>query len=179
MAVPSSGAISLNDFHTEAGGSSGSQCSLNDSDIRGLIGKGSGATMSFNEWYGASGLLWTPTMTVGQQSNKSGTVSGYFNNVGGLTGGSINDTTVDFLSGNGLSGIYHVGSNSSVVFATTYSGSNTGFTSMKVGFSGGSAPLSSFTQFNRASASFSSGNWTWTGASNPFTTGANIIIQFE
>jgi hypothetical protein len=41
-------------MHVEVGGSSGSQVSLNDSDIRGLISKGSGAQMSFNEWYGAS-----------------------------------------------------------------------------------------------------------------------------
>ena len=54
MPVPSSGAISLNQFHVEAGGSSGTQCSINDADIRALIGKGSGVQMSFSEWYGAS-----------------------------------------------------------------------------------------------------------------------------
>jgi hypothetical protein len=54
MAIPSSGPISLNQFHVEAGGGSGTQASLNDSDIRGLIGKTSGAQMAFNEWYGAS-----------------------------------------------------------------------------------------------------------------------------
>tara|TARA_B100001996_G_scaffold201803_2_gene154523 strand:+ start:13635 stop:14453 length:819 start_codon:yes stop_codon:yes gene_type:complete len=56
MALQSSGAISLNEMHIEAGGSSGSQCTVNDSDIRGLIGKGSGAQMAFNEWYGASAV---------------------------------------------------------------------------------------------------------------------------
>ena len=54
MPLQTSGAISLNDIHIEAGGSSGTTCTINDSDIRGLISKGSGATMSFNEWYGAS-----------------------------------------------------------------------------------------------------------------------------
>lgn len=54
MPLQSSGAISLNEMHIEAGGSSGTLCTINDSDIRGLISKGSGATMSFNEWYGAS-----------------------------------------------------------------------------------------------------------------------------
>ena len=54
MALPSSGSLSLNQMHIEVGGTSGTQCSLNDSDIRGLIGKGSGSAMSFNEWYGAS-----------------------------------------------------------------------------------------------------------------------------
>lgn len=54
MALQTSGAISLNDIHVEAGGSSGASATINDSDIRGLIGKGSGATMSFSEWYGAA-----------------------------------------------------------------------------------------------------------------------------
>ena len=56
MALPSSGAISLNQMHVEAGGSSGTQCTINDADIRGLINKGSGVQMSFSEWYGASGV---------------------------------------------------------------------------------------------------------------------------
>ena len=54
MALPSSGSLSLNQIHVEAGGSSGTSASINDSDIRGLISKGSGVTMSFSEWYGAS-----------------------------------------------------------------------------------------------------------------------------
>ena len=45
MPLPSSGSISLNQIHVEAGGSSGTQCSLNDSDIRGLISKSSQAQM--------------------------------------------------------------------------------------------------------------------------------------
>ena len=41
-------------MHIEAGGASGTQVSLNDSDIRDMISKGSGVQMSFSEWYGAS-----------------------------------------------------------------------------------------------------------------------------
>lgn len=52
MALPSSGAISLNQMHVEVGGSSGTAASINDSDIRGLAFKSSGAQMSFNEFYG-------------------------------------------------------------------------------------------------------------------------------
>ena len=48
MALPTSGAISLNQIHVEAGGTSGTQASINDSDIRGLIGNSSGVNMSFN-----------------------------------------------------------------------------------------------------------------------------------
>lgn len=54
MALQSSGTISLNDIHIEAGGSSGTLCTINDTDIRGLIGKASAAQASFSEYYGAS-----------------------------------------------------------------------------------------------------------------------------
>ena len=57
MALQSSGQISLNDMHIEAGGSSGTYCTINDSDIRGLIGKSSGAQNRFNEFYGASSAI--------------------------------------------------------------------------------------------------------------------------
>lgn len=54
MPLPSSGAISLNEIHVEAGGASGSMASLNDSDIRDMLGKGVSAQNSFNEYYGVS-----------------------------------------------------------------------------------------------------------------------------
>jgi len=57
MALPTSGPLSLNQIHIEAGGTSGTTASINDADIRALIGKASGATMSFSEWYGASGSV--------------------------------------------------------------------------------------------------------------------------
>lgn len=69
MPLPSSpSSISLNQIHVEAGGNSGTQCSLNDSDIRGLINKSSQAQMSFNEWYGASAAQ-DVTMTSAAQIN--------------------------------------------------------------------------------------------------------------
>ena len=61
MALQSSGVISLNDLHVEAGGSSGTACTINDSDIRGLISKGSGVSMNFAEWYGASAVVAPPS----------------------------------------------------------------------------------------------------------------------
>jgi hypothetical protein len=54
MALQTSGAISLGDIHAEAGGGSTSVCTINDSDIRALIGASSEATMDFDDWYGAS-----------------------------------------------------------------------------------------------------------------------------
>ena len=72
MALPSSGnSISLNQMHVEVGGSSGSQVSINDADIRGLISKGSGVQMAFNEWFGASASIadFATTMTVGHTNH--------------------------------------------------------------------------------------------------------------
>ena len=85
MALQTSGAISLNQIHVEAGGTSGTSASLNDSDIRGLISKASGASMSFNEWYGASNVSTfnsfsyaaeradQASISMGQTSSGSGT----------------------------------------------------------------------------------------------------------
>ena len=58
MALQNSGAISLDDIHVEVGGTSGTNCSINDSDIRGLADKSSGATSSFNEFYGLSNITY-------------------------------------------------------------------------------------------------------------------------
>lgn len=75
MALPSSGQITLNEMHVEVGGASGAESALNDADIRGLIGKSSGAQMAFNEWYGASASI-TATLRQGSTSSTSFTLSG-------------------------------------------------------------------------------------------------------
>ena len=54
MTLQNSGAISLNDMHLEVGGTSGSQVSLDDQDIRDLLGRASGAQSSFLDFYGAT-----------------------------------------------------------------------------------------------------------------------------
>lgn len=89
MALQTSGQISLNDIHVEAGGSSGSQASINDTDIRSLIGKNSGAQMSFSEWYGASAGPSPSTIT---SWSVSGAQTGGFPDYGYLKG--TNDTLV-------------------------------------------------------------------------------------
>jgi hypothetical protein len=68
MALPTSGPISLNEIHIEAGGTSGTTASINDADIRALIGKAAGVTMSFSEWYGASAAV-TINLTIGANTN--------------------------------------------------------------------------------------------------------------
>lgn len=114
MALQNSGALSLNEMHVEAGGSSGSQCTINDSDIRGLIDKSSGATMSFNEWYGASNVSYVITVS----PNISG--SGTYDLSSALSLGThgqwtispqSNDITVDIAmwGGGGASGWLYYG----------------------------------------------------------------------
>tara|TARA_B100001093_G_scaffold273748_1_gene261644 strand:- start:2504 stop:3151 length:648 start_codon:yes stop_codon:yes gene_type:complete len=60
MTLATSGALSLNQIHVEAGGSSGATCSLNDTDIRGLapgsgktINSTQGTAIDFDDFYGA------------------------------------------------------------------------------------------------------------------------------
>ena len=92
MALPSSGAISLNAMHIEAGGSSGTLCSINDTDIRGLIGKGSGAVMSFSEWYGASSSVPFDIRVYGGAGgdlNYQGGYGGYTRLLGSVAGGTV------------------------------------------------------------------------------------------
>jgi|TARA_A100001388_G_C28617524_1_gene425926 hypothetical protein len=105
MTLQSSGAISLNDIHVEAGGTSGTTCTINDSDIRDLIDKNSGATMSFDEWYGAS-ADWSVTLVSGTQSYRgvqqstaptTGWTSQSYN-----FSGSITDDTFDPIASQGI-----------------------------------------------------------------------------
>ena len=55
MALPDAGVpLSLDMIHVEAGGATGTLCSINDADILALIGKTASTQMGFDEWYGAS-----------------------------------------------------------------------------------------------------------------------------
>ena len=94
MALPSSGAISLNEIHIEAGGSSGSLATINDADIRALIVKADGATMSFSEWYGASAGI-TVTVTEGSAIFTSAAYYG-FREEQNPDVGSISPTSLTF-----------------------------------------------------------------------------------
>lgn len=76
MPLPSSGAISLNQMHIEVGGTSGTTCSLNDNDIRGLIpNRPSGALSRFSDFHGRSFNVGTQILS----GNASHTVSGQYN----------------------------------------------------------------------------------------------------
>ena len=100
MVLQTTGAISLDDMHVELGESSGTQVSINDTDIRGLIDKGDGASMSFNEWYGASAITYVNATggtitTSGNYRFHTFTSSGTLNISEIATGGSSN--VVDYI----------------------------------------------------------------------------------
>lgn len=56
MALPSSGQITMNQMHIEAGGSSGTMVGMNDSDMRTLAGKSSGQIKA-SDFHGKSSAL--------------------------------------------------------------------------------------------------------------------------
>jgi hypothetical protein len=187
MALQSSGQISLNDIHVEAGGTSGTQCSLNDSDIRGLIGKASGATSSFSGFYGASGSIFSATVTVGRSNTPPYYAYGYSNGntsyiYQGMSFGSITSTNLSALqSGMTLAHVSYFGSfniGSRLHFEDNTTPSNSGWTTLQIGTK----------TLSRSSASFVSGtntnsgsqgqyaNWTWNDIStgNPFGTTSGV-----
>ena len=178
MAVPSSGQISLNDFHVEAGGTSGSACTLNDTDIRGLISKGDGAAMNFAEWYGASGLVHSSAFTTSVSDGQYLDESGVWATSGTLaTSGENSMVTDDITSWNGRTDVFVyrlINLNSTLYLGLKSSGSSTfvnestadgGFDTLNIYLgqtnNSGSADLS----LARTSAIFSTatnqGDWSW------------------
>lgn len=120
MTLPSSGTLSLNAIHIEAGGSNATSCSINDSDIRGLIGKSSGASMSFNEWYGASSF--TPETVIDITPAISGmkySVPDFrtYTLTFSSTGSIIHDNTITLTSG--ATRYIHMAGGSSIVSTGT------------------------------------------------------------
>ena len=170
MPLQTSGAISLNQIHIEAGGSSGTQASLNDSDIRGLIGKASGATSSFSNFYGASGN-WSPTVTIGNATVLKTTVYGFLKG----SYGSISDPTINNFGNRECTGL--VWNGGAMVF-NVINAPNSGWTRLKV----------HNTNFYRTSATFypassstTFAQWQWSTTTNPFaaTSGTRTVTLFN
>ena len=132
MPVNSSGTIYLNTIHIEAGGTSGTACTINDSDIRGLnaaagrtIPTSSGSAIELSDFYGADN---NPRITVTNGVGSSYIVgsssyyfNGYGNNIANTAGqthssgtrtfGSISgDTTLNGYSIGGIYVAYHTNS---------------------------------------------------------------------
>lgn len=204
MPLQTSGAISLNQIHVEAGGSSGTQASINDSDIRALIGKSSGAQMSFSEWYGASA---SQTIASGNSHYAAGsqytpTVSGMAaTDLGGFTLATpritnhptfqLNSRNMRFaqfsfgVANNNLNLL--IGDLGTTSNAYNNHPSNSGWTTLTL--SGGasrtlqrSAATFSGTTTTIAGSLRSAGSWSWANQTNPFpasdnTTSFTIVLS--
>jgi hypothetical protein len=186
MALPT-GTISLNQIHVEAGGTSGTQASLNDADIRAIISKASGVQMAFSEWRGQSAALDTQTVGVGSKYSSSSTSwYGYdngYSNVGAGAMGTISDGTVE-IQNLGAVQVWHLGwkrinssSTGRVQFYLDSSYQNSGWTTMKIGS----------TSFARSSFNFSTASYPvtyalWVSSSathaNPFGTSGSVTVTW-
>lgn len=190
MALPTSGnSISLNQMHVEVGGTSSTLCSLNDSDIRGLISKGSGVTMAFNEWFGASASIpdWSQTMTYGQIVNQTGsgysvfsyvnrgyrssagyTLEGYAGTNGETTYGSMTNQNSNFFSNATINRIRSKAATSTtggliLSVDSAVANNDTAFSSMSINSN----------TYNRSAATYTStastATWSWSIGAAPVT----------
>lgn len=207
MALPASGTISLDQLHVEAGGTSGTTCSMNDADIRDIGDFSANTARGLNAWYGYK-AKWIISMTTGQTTvNTAGSdyvaanterYRGYNGSSGtrptGSTYGSLNDyQDADYLGNKTINAFQINGSSSQTQPAVTamslqcgsaVSNTNAAFLKVKVGT----------TTFNRSDATFSTTitfeQWTWqtgnknvpnntTGAISPFSApGSTTTITF-
>ena len=76
MGTPASGTITLDEVHVEAGGSSGSQASFNDSDIRLISGSNQNTQFSMSDMYErAADFSFSGTTGANSQTTTSGYIS--------------------------------------------------------------------------------------------------------
>ena len=120
MALQTSGAISLNQIHIEAGGTSGTQVSLNDSDIRAVAGSASG-TVEVDDCYGATVVA----VTQGIKYQTMATLYGYSDSVsiGSVSPGSVTGSSISNMT---LKTVYRVNSSSGLFLTVdvSYSSAN-------------------------------------------------------
>tara|TARA_B100000214_G_C23948792_1_gene619340 strand:+ start:81 stop:698 length:618 start_codon:yes stop_codon:yes gene_type:complete len=121
MGTPASGAISLNEVHIEAGGSSGSQASFNDSDIRLISGSNQNTQFSMSDMYDrAADFIQSGTVGTGSSTFTQSYISittYYRGFTAGITSPANLSPTSEssYLGGGTISGVY---CSSSTVFGT-------------------------------------------------------------
>ena len=182
MALQTSGAISLNEIHIEAGGTTGTLATLNDSDIRVLISVDADTEMSFDDWYGASAST-VVTVTQGTKSEQFVTYYGYED---GTPTGSVSPTSAQGASGNLMSikTVYRTDSSAGTFFTIDVSYSSAvdadEFTSFSFTANGTLTTLLA----SEASTSVISGGlgrrWTWSSSNGLDATEiANIEAEWD
>jgi hypothetical protein len=181
--------ISLNDIHIEAGGTTGTTVSINDSDIRGLtaasgytINGTSGTPIDFGDFYGASGIviLDTQTVTVGtiDANQYVGAQYGWTDFTNPNTG-SVSDGTSNIYSGAAVRTLLYFDLNADqkyFSYVNAGNSGNTGWTTLTVN--------GSSYQRSAATYSYNSGNnysrWEWsTNSTNPMGTTNGVTRTVE
>ena len=189
MALQASGSISLNDLHVEAGGTSGTQASMNDTDIRGLLGAAANSQMTFSGFYGASSSILSTTMTIGSYTDSggySGTNSGY-NDVSKsaldvVSWGSMAATGVNGIqSGAIVAQISHntVSQQLQLIIVDNTTIANSGWTSLTVNSTTLNRTAATFGQTTTTVSGYTKRSlWFWsnTGVTSPFGTSGTVSV---
>lgn len=184
MALQTSGPISLNDIHVEVGGTSGTQASMNDTDIRALINKASNTAVSFSEYYGASSVQ-TITVTQGTLSQQYSTTRGFESSTptGSVSPTNINGATLSSL---GITRLARTNASSGLFFEfeLNYSTSNaigaSEFTSISFTANGTLTTLTSAEASTTTTAGGFGRRWTWSGSNGLDTTEmSNITTEWD
>lgn len=190
MALQTSGQISLNDIHIEAGGTTGTTVSLNDSDLRGLtaasgytINPTSGTSIDFGDFYGASSIviLDTQTVTVGTipANQYVGAQYGWSDFTNPNTG-SVSDGTSNIYSGAAVRTLLYFDLNANqkyFSYVNAGNSGNTGWTTLTVNGSSYQRSAATYTY----SSSQNTSRWEWsTNSTNPMgtTNGATRTVEW-
>ena len=120
MGTPASGTITLNEVHVEAGGSSGSQASFNDSDIRLMSGSNQNTQFSMSDMYArAADFVQSGTVGAGSVTFSQSYISitSYYRGFHANTSPSNLSPTSepDYMGGGTITGVY---CSSSSIFGT-------------------------------------------------------------
>ena len=194
MALPASGTIRLDQIHVEAGGISGTPCSLNESDIRGLIGASSNSNMKFTDWYGAANEFVLTISTLGSWStNLPGAARNQrygfqsYNNYGATTG-AVAKTS--YFGGNNVVAFWILQNQPNDPVAYVYLEASGNITNTNDD-AFGSVSVNGAASYSRSAASFSydsstvRSRWSWTtslatgyGVKSPFNASGSNILTF-
>ena len=194
MALPASGTIRLDQIHVEAGGISGTPCSLNESDIRGLIGASLNSNMKFTDWYGAANEFVLTISTLGSWStNLPGAARNQrygfqsYNNYGATTG-AVAKTS--YFGGNNVVAFWILQNQPNDPVAYVYLEASGNITNTNDD-AFGSVSVNGAASYSRSAASFSydsstvRSRWSWTtslatgyGVKSPFNASGSNILTF-
>ena len=177
MPLPSSGnSISLeqmedysNDGILDGDADTSSAISINDSNIRGLLGKASGATMSFSEFFGLKGVpAKDVSITVGVGTYFYHTWSGQQSFLSPSLGSATVTARDGFYLPINWRALYHTATSNPALFLRLNQGSNSDLVVSKI-----TIQSNGFHTFHRSDATYSNlgggdHQWSWDVSTTPF-----------